>query len=139
MSQYDTSNTLEKEQFKARASFLADSGKIVELSEKKPRRTNQQNRTIHMWFAVMADFLGYTSIEDCKRDIKRAILGQIEYRNEITGKVELKDYETHLMNISELSSFMDKFKIWAISELGCYLPYYGDAGYEEMTNEYKNR
>ena len=69
-----------------------------------------------MWFSVMADFFGYVSKDDCKRDVKRAILGQIPYNNPITEKLELKDYETHLMTISELSNFMDKFKVWAQSE-----------------------
>lgn len=117
---------------------------VIELTEKhKPTedelRTKQQNKTIHMWFAVVADDLGYTSTEDCKRDVKRAVLGQQEYFNTITRKIELKDYETHLMNISELANFMNKFKIWAQTELGIYLPYYKDAGYQEMCQMYQNR
>ena len=43
------------------------------------------------------------------------------------------------MSASELSSFMDKMKIWAQSELGCYLPYFGDPGYEEMVAEYNGK
>ena len=43
------------------------------------------------------------------------------------------------MSTSELSSFMDKMKIWAQSELGCYLPYFGDPGYEEMASEYNGK
>lgn len=141
---YNTLNAFDREKSKVHFDKLIRKNATFELTEKqKPKeediRTGQQNKTIHMWFSVMADFFGYTSKEECKRDVKRAVLGQVPYDNPLTGKMELKDYETHLMSISELSSFMDKFKIWAQSEHGCYLPYYGDAGYNEMVQMYKNR
>lgn len=50
--------------------------------------------------------------------------------------IQQVDYKTSEMSTSELSSFMDKMKMWAQSELGCYLPYFGDPGYEEMVSEY---
>jgi hypothetical protein len=43
------------------------------------------------------------------------------------------------MSISELSSFMEKMKIWADQELGVYLPMWSDPGYEELVQMYKNR
>ena len=42
MSLYDTSNPLQKEQFKARSAKLAESGKVVELTEKKPKKSTSQ-------------------------------------------------------------------------------------------------
>ena len=89
-----------------------------------------------MWVQVIADHAGYTSFENCKRDIKRALLGTKGEANRFTGEIQQVDYKTSEMSTSELSSFMDKMKIWAQSELGCYLPYFGDPGYEEMASEY---
>ena len=144
---YDGNNEFELKRAEIYFEKLVRNKAIFEIRELKDKRslteeeqrTLQQNGTIHMWFAVVADFLGYTSKEECKKDVKRHILGQKEYYNRITQKVELTDYETHLMTIQELSSFMEKFKAWAQTDLGCYLPYFKDAGYEEMKQMYKNK
>ena len=89
-----------------------------------------------MWVQVVADHIGYTSLENCKRDIKRTLLGTREEANRITGEIQQVDYQTSAMTTAELSSLMDKMKIWAQTDLGCYLPYFGDPGYEEMTGKY---
>lgn len=141
---YNPTNPFEREKAKAYFEKLINSNKTFELTEKRipveeDTRTGQQNKTIHFWFSVLADELGYLSKEDLKRDVKRAILGQKECMNHMTGKIELQDFETHLMSVTELRHFMDKLKIWAQTEHGCYLPYYNDVGYKEMVQEYKNR
>lgn len=141
---YNSLNAFDREKAKARFEKLIKKRATFDLTEKQnPKeadiRSGQQNKTVHLWFSVMADFFGYTSNDDCKRDAKRAILGQLSYDNPLTGKTELRDYETHLMTVSELGSFMNKFKIWALSDHGCYLPYFGDPGYDEMVQMHKNR
>lgn len=133
---FKTSNTFEKKQAEVYFNKLVSSGKTIELSEKKKGRTLNQNALFHVWVQVIADHTGYTSLENCKRDIKRALLGTKEEASRFTGEVQQVDYKTSEMSKEELSSFMDKMKIWAQTELGCYLPYYGDPGYEEMTNKY---
>jgi len=142
---YDLSNPLDQEKFKIRCNHLFSKGEKVELVKKVDKRISdedlrslRQNRTIHMWFTVISDEVGLNK-EDCKRDVKRAILGQKPHMNNITGKIEYVDYKTSEMTISELQSFMEKVKIWAAQELGCYLPYHGDPGYEDMADHCKNR
>lgn len=88
---------------------------------------------------MISDHIGYTSLEDCKRDVKRALLGMREDTNRITGERQKVDYQTSAMTTSELSSLMDKMKVWARTDLGCYLPYFGDPGYEEMYQQYCRR
>lgn len=141
---YNSSSDFDAEKAKVYLGKLISKKATIEIIEKrKPTdediRTGRQNNTVHMWFSVMADFIGYTSKDDCKRDIKRVILGQKEFANQLTGEIGFEDYETHTMSVGELSRFMDKFKIWAQQEHGCYLPYFGDPGYSEMIQEYKNR
>lgn len=104
-----------------------------ELTKPKKKRTLPQNALFHVWCQVIADYVGYTSVEKCKRDIKRKILGMKTTFNRLTGEEEKDDYHTSEMTVEEMSSFMDIVKAWADTELGCYLPYYGDPGYEEMT------
>ena len=128
------------ERLKAEAYFnrLVAQKKDIEVKEKKrsDKRTLDQNNLFHLWVSVIADDLGYTDKDACKRDIKRTILGQKEDVNRLTGEVIHVDYRTSEMTVSELASFMDKMKAWAATDLGIYLPYFGDPGYEEMINAY---
>jgi hypothetical protein len=134
---FNLSNKFEIEKYNAYSEKLKKKGCIVDLTEKQKKRTLDQNALFHVWVAVFADFIGEASRTDCKRDIKRHLLGMREVTNCITGEVEKDDYETSKMTVGELSGFMDKFKAWAGVE-GCYLPYWKDAGYEEMMEQYKN-
>lgn len=136
---FKTSNTFERKRAEVYFNKLISSGKTIELSEKRKARTLNQNALFHLWVQVIADHAGYTSFENCKRDIKRTLLGTKEEANQFTGEIQQVDYKTSEMSTSELSSFMDKMKIWSQSELGCYLPYFGDPGYEEMVSEYNGK
>lgn len=143
---YNLSNPLDQEKFKTRCNYLYSNGKEVELIEKKvkniseeDKRSIRQNNTFHLWISVISDEIGYISKDDCKRDIKRIILGMKSCENHITGKIEKEDYKTSQMSINEMRNFLEKLKIWAQQELGCYLPFYGDPGYDDMKKHYKNR
>jgi hypothetical protein len=111
---------------------------VLGIEEEKQKRTPSQNSLFHVWVAVFADYIGYESREECKKDIKRFFLGMRERVNRITGEIENDDFETSKMSTKELSDFMDRFKVWALTEYNCYLPYWKDAGYDEMIAEYKH-
>jgi hypothetical protein len=117
---------------------LVKKGTTIEVIDrgKFNSRTNQQNRTLHLWLRVLADYFGYTSLEDCKRDIKREILGTTESVNRITGEITQEVQPTSKMSTKELSIFLDKLKTWAMTEHGVYLPMYTDAGYNELIQTY---
>ena len=57
---YDTSNPLDKANFLLRAKKLADKGAIIELTEKKPRRTLSQNSYLHVLLAYFGTQTGNT-------------------------------------------------------------------------------
>lgn len=103
---------------------------------KSEARNLSQNALLHLWFSVLKEHLGYTSMEDVKRDVKREILGQKEVVNKITGLIEFEDFQTSAMTKKQMSDFMDHLKTWANSELDVYLPYYGDPGYDELINHF---
>lgn len=138
---FHTANLFEREKAKVYFNRLVAQKKDIEVKERRmpDKRTLDQNALFHLWVSVIADELGYTDKEACKRDVKRSILGMKEDMNRITGEVIQVDYRTSEMTVSELSSFMDKMKAWAHTDLGIYLPYWRDPGYEEMYQQYKNR
>lgn len=107
-----------------------------EIAKKNKRRSLSQNALFHMWCQVLADHLGYTSLRECKYDVKNNILGLRERVDRFTGRTVMVEYHTSEMTVKELSSFMDRMKTWAQTEFGCYLPYWKDPGYEEMANRY---
>lgn len=136
---FNTRNAFDRERAITYFNKIIKSGEFIEVSMKRKQRTLNQNALFHLWIQVIADHAGYTSLEDCKRDVKRALLGMREDMNKITGETQMVDYQTSFMTTSELSSLMDKMKVWAQTDLGCYLPYFGDPGYEEMYQQYCRR
>lgn len=136
---FNTRNAFDRERAITYFNKIIKSGEFIEVSMKRKQRTLNQNALFHLWIQVIADHAGYTSLEDCKRDVKRALLGMREDMNKITGETQMVDYQTSSMTTSELSSLMDKMKVWAQTDLGCYLPYFGDPGYEEMHQQYCRR
>ena len=136
---FNTRNAFDRERAITYFNKIIKSGEFIEVSMKRKQRTLNQNALFHLWIQVIADHAGYTSLEDCKRDVKRALLGMREDMNKITGETQMVDYQTSSMTTSELSSLMDKMKVWAQTVLGCFLPYFGDPGYEEMYQQYCRR
>ena len=134
---FKSANIFDAKSAEAYLSKLISKKETFAIETVGKQRTLDQNDLFHLWVKVVADEIGEPSFERCKRDIKRMILGMKEDVNRFTGEVIHVDYKTSEMSVSELSSFMDKMKIWAQTELGCYLPYWKDPGYEEMVSEYK--
>lgn len=101
-------------------------------------RNLEQNALFHLWMQVLADELGYLSLEDVKRDIKRQILGTKEVVNQITGELTFEDVKTSRMTMKQMATFMDKVKIWALTEMNIYLPYKKDdpSGYSQMYKQF---
>jgi len=119
-----------------RLDFLIAKKAKAEITEKKNKRTLDQNALFHLWIKVFADNIGEHNLDSVKRDVKRTLLGQIEVTNRFTGEIQLIDYKTSVMDTTQMSDFMTKFKEWAFSDYGCYLPDEKDRGYAEMLNNY---
>lgn len=133
---YNLSNVLQLRQFEARCEALKSKRCIVDLTEKKTSRTLSQNALFHVWIKVFADSIGETDLERLKNDVKRHLLGRRMVHNRFNDTDEPDDYHTSDMDTARMSAFMDKFKAFAMTDFGCYLPYEGEAGYREMLNEY---
>ena len=135
---YKNADPLQKAKFLARASYLAEKGSDVDLTELRPnaRRSNQQNRCWHAWAALIAETIGEPSVESVERDVKREILGRKKVLNVFTGEQEEEDYQTHLFTDEEMSDFLTRVKQWAFSTYGWALPSRDDPHFEEMMQLY---
>ena len=134
---YRNSDPLQKAKFLARAQYLAEKGKDVDLTELRPlaKRSISQNNLWWAWCSLMAEIIGDTP-EAVARDVKREILGRKKVYNVFTGEEGYEDYQTHLMSDEEMSDLLTKTKRWAQSTYGWWLPSREDPGFEEMMMQY---
>lgn len=121
---YDTSNPLDKANFLLRAKKLAESGKIVELTEKKPRRSLPQNKYLHVLLAYFGTQTGNT-LEWVKQQYYKKLVNPDlfirEKEDKYLGKIKVLRSSADL-DTSEFSLSVEKFRNWASQEAGIYLP-----------------
>lgn len=121
---YDTSNPLDKANFLLRAKKLAESGKIVELTEKKPRRSLPQNKYLHVLLAYFGTQTGNT-LEWVKQQYYKKLVNPDlfirEKEDKYLGKIKVLRSSAGL-DTSEFSLSVEKFRNWASQEAGIYLP-----------------
>lgn len=121
---YDTSNPLQKEQFKARSVKLAESGKILELTEKRLKRTDNQNKYLHVLLGYFACETGNTQ-DWVKEKYYKILVNPTIYIREkddkYLGKVKYLRSSADL-DSAEMATSITRFRNWASSEVGVYLP-----------------
>ena len=111
---FDLSKHIDKEQAKARFEYLIEKGVLIDISEKRKKRTIQQNKYLHVLFALFGIEFGY-NIEESKTLIKR----ELKYFYKKNEQIFLK--KTSKMNTEELTIFIEKFRNYS-SQNGLYLP-----------------
>lgn len=122
---YDLKNPLQKEQIKARfAMLLEKSDSIVELTEKKPRRSDQQNKYLHVILGYFAVETGNTLDWVKQQYFKKLVNGEIfirEQDDKYLGKIKILRSSADL-DSAEMTTAIERFRNWASSEAGVYLP-----------------
>lgn len=121
---YDTSNPLDKANFLLRAKKLAESGKIVELTEKKPRRSLPQNKYLHVLLAYFGTQTGNT-LEWVKQQYYKKLVNPDlfirEKEDKYLGKIKVLRSSADL-DTAEMSLSIDRFRNWSAQEAGIYIP-----------------
>ena len=121
---YNTSNPLDKANFLPRANKLAESGKIVELTEKKPRRSLPQNKYLHVILAYFGTQTGNT-LEWVKQQYYKKLVNPDlfirEKEDKYLGKIKVLRSSADL-DTSEFSLSIERFRNWAAQEAGIYIP-----------------
>lgn len=121
---YDTSNPLDKANFLLRAKKLAESGKVIELTEKKPRRSLPQNKYLHVLLAYFGTQIGNT-LEWVKQQYYKKLVNPDlfirEKEDKYLGKIKVLRSSADL-DTSKFSLSIERFRNWASQEAGIYLP-----------------
>ena len=121
---YDTSNPLDKANFLLRANKLAESGKIIELTEKKPRRSLPQNKYLHVILAYFGTQTGNT-LEWVKQQYYKKLVNPDlfirEKEDKYLGRIKVLRSSADL-DTAEMSLSIERFRNWAAQEAGIYIP-----------------
>lgn len=128
---YDLSNDLQAEQFKARIKLLLSKKPVVELSEKKPRRTVSQNNYLHLILSYFAVETGNTLEWVKQQYFKRLVNSDIfvrEKEDKFTGNT-LYWRSSSDLNTQEMNVAITRFRNWSAETAGIYLP---DANEERL-------
>lgn len=124
MALYDTSNPLDKANFMLRAKKLAEGGKIVELTEKKPRRSLPQNKYLHVILAYFGTQTGNT-LEWVKQQYYKKLVNPDlfirEKEDKYLGRIKVLRSSADL-DTAEMSLSIDRFRNWSAQEAGVYIP-----------------
>lgn len=121
---YDTSNPLDKANFLLRAKKLAESGKVIELTEKKPRRSLPQNKYLHVLLAYFGTQTGNT-LEWVKQQYYKKLVNPDlfirEKEDKYLGRIKVLRSSADL-DTAEMSLSIERFRNWAAQEAGIYIP-----------------
>lgn len=121
---YDTSNPLDKANFLLRTKKLAESGVIVDLTEKKPRRSLPQNKYLHVILAYFGTQTGNT-LEWVKQQYYKKLVNPDlfirEKEDKYLGRIKVLRSSADL-DTAEMSLSVDRFRNWATQEAGIYIP-----------------
>lgn len=110
---YNTSNSLEREQFLLRATRLADSGKIVDMTEKKPQRSLKQNSYLWLMLSYWATQTGYT--KDEAEAIYKEVNSDIYFEEkEVCGQNLRYIRHTYELDTAEMTRTIEKFRNWSV-------------------------
>ena len=124
MALFDLSNPLDKANFLLRAKKLVESGKIVELTEKKPRRSLPQNKYLHVILAYFGTQTGNT-LEWVKQQYYKKLVNPDlfirEKEDRYLGRIKVLRSSADL-DSREFSLSIERFRNWAAQEAGIYIP-----------------
>lgn len=121
---YNLSSPLDKANFLLRAKKLAESGVIVDLTEKKPRRSLPQNKYLHVILAYFGTQTGNT-LEWVKQQYYKKLVNPDlfirEKEDKYLGKIKVLRSSADL-DTAEMSLSIERFRNWAAQEAGIYIP-----------------
>lgn len=122
--QYDGSNPLHAQQAKLKLEKLIKEQKVFELTEKKPRRSLNQNKYLHVILAYFGCQIGET-MEYVKRNYYKILCNKDtfvrEREDKFLGKIKYLRSSAEL-DSSEMSMTIERFRNFASCEAGVYIP-----------------
>ncbi len=113
---YELSKPFDANKAKARLETLIEKGKVIDITEKRKKRTLSQNAYSHVIFSLFGIEFGYT-MEEAKTFLKRSCGELMKY--EKNGQYFLRS--TADLSKDECQVFIDWVLKFA-AEQGCYIP-----------------
>lgn len=121
---FDLNNELHRNQFIQRHKSLLDKRCVVELTEKKPKRTIPQNRYLHSLLGYFGTITGNT-LEYVKHHYFKILVNpQIfiaEKDDRFRGKIKYVRSSAEITT-EEMVIAIERFRDWSASEADLYLP-----------------
>lgn len=109
---YNLSSPLDKANFMLRAKKLAESGVIVNLTEKKPKRTLSQNNFLWLCLSYWGSQTGYTKEE--AETIYKSVNSDLYFTRRVIAGVEVEYIRhTYELDTAEMTLSIEKFRNWA--------------------------
>jgi len=111
---YDGTNPLQAQQARLRIDNLIKKGRIFELSERKPKRTLQQNAYLWLMLSYWATQTGYTKTEAeaIYKDLNKDVYNEEKV---IDGQVIVYTRHTNELDTREMTLTIDRFRNWSAS------------------------
>lgn len=122
---YDLNTDIDRIRYEKRVKSLLDRRTVVELSERKPRRTTPQNAYLHLLIGEFAMQTGNTTewvkSEYFKRHCNRELFVRKKHDELTKREVEVLRSSRDL-DTGEMTTAINRFKEWACAECGIDLP-----------------
>lgn len=122
---YDLNTDIDRARFERRVVALQEKRVLVELSEKKPRRTHPQNAYLHLLLGEFAMQTGNT-LEWVKQEYFKRYCNAEMFVRRRTDDLTHKEVEvlrsSRDLDTGEMTTAIDRFKQWAAVECGIDLP-----------------
>lgn len=122
---YDLNTDIDRARFEKKVVALQQKRVLVELSEKKPRRTHPQNAYLHLLIGEFAMQTGNTLDWVKQEYFKRHCNAEMFVRRR-TDDLTRKEVEvlrsSRDLDTGEMTTAIDRFKQWAAVECGIDLP-----------------
>lgn len=121
---YNLANVLDAQNAEARLRYLRRKGCVVELSEKKPKRTTRQNSYLHLIIGYFATQTGDDPEWVKQQYFKKLCNPDIfigERDDKFLGSVKYLKSSSELTT-EQMSMSIDRFRSWAAAEAGIYIP-----------------
>lgn len=122
---YDLNNELQAETFKKRVNLLYKRKAIVELTERKARRTLSQNAYLHAALSYFGLQFGYRAEEVKQWYFKELCNPEIFVRSavdRVTGADRKILRSTADLDTEEMTIAIERFRNWAADKAGVYIP-----------------
>lgn len=122
---YNLSNVLDAQNAKTRLELLIKRGVVVELTEKKTKRTLNQNSYLHLLLGYFASKTGNTLEWVKQQYYKRTCNPDLfvsERYDAILGRYVKYVRSSADLTTDEMTTSIERFRNWAASEAGIYLP-----------------